>query len=224
MIIVHEGLAKEAERVAQRVREVYGFDSNLADRDLSPAFARIPEFDGFWSSDYQLKNFLVDYDSKKVLVITPRDIYANNVSQNDDWIFGYCSENLKLASTARMKRFDNKPSATLVVPEEQYLKRLEMLAIHEIGHDAVKAPHFQLAVWVNEQIGHELWLGYHCTDNTCVMYEIVDIKAPPKEEGYMRLGTEKRYDAGLDDALERLNPQWFCDRCKQSIIIDESYR
>ena len=205
-------------------REVYGFDSELVDRDLMQAFAAIPEFDGFWSSSSQLNQFLSEYGGNKVLVLTPKDIYANNVSQNDDWIFGYCARNITLASTARMKRWDSEPSTVLEVPEEQYLRRLETLAIHEIGHDVVLAPHFQLATWVNDQTGHELWLGQHCTDNTCVMYEIVDIRAPPKEEGHMRLGTEKKYDAGLDDVLERLNPKWFCDKCRPLIKIDESYK
>lgn len=224
MIIIHEGLAKEAERIAQRFREVYGFDNKLVGMDLTQAFVQIPEFNGFWGSYYQLKKFLEEYAGKKVLILTPRDIYANNVSQNDDWLFGYCSENLTLVSTARMKRFDSKPGTTLEIPEGLYLKRLEVLAIHEVGHDVVHAPHFQLATWVNDQTGHELPLGKHCKDNTCVMYEIVDIRTPPKEVGHMRLGTEKKYDAGLDDVLERLNPKWFCDKCRPSIKIDNSYK
>jgi hypothetical protein len=222
MIIVHEDLTKEAERIAQRFRRIYGFDSKLINRDLTPAFVGI--FNGFWDSSEQLKKLLREYANKKILVITPKDIYANNVSQKDDWLFGYCSGDLTLVSTARMKRFDNKPSVTLEVPEEQYMKRLEALAVHEIGHDVVKAHHFQQASWVNGQTGYELHLGPHCTDNTCVMYEIVDITAPSREEGHMQLGTEKKYDAGLDDVLGRLGPNWFCDKCKSSIEIDGSYK
>jgi predicted Zn-dependent protease len=119
-----------------------------------------------------LKGALDECNEKKVLVLTHRDIYANNSSKNDDWIFGYCSGNLTLASTARMKRFDSQPSSVLEVPEELYFRRLETLAIHEIGHGVVRAPHLQLATWVNAQSGGELWLGMHCTDNTCVMYEV----------------------------------------------------
>lgn len=224
MIIVHENLIKEASRIAERLRDVYGFDSKLVDRDLTLAFTQIPEFDGFAESSQQLREFLSDYGDKKVLIITPKDIYADKVSQDDDWVFGFWSWNITLASTARMKRLDNKPSSTLEIPEEQYMKRLELLAIHEIGHDVVRGPHFQTAKWVNDKTGHELWLGPHCTDNKCVMYEVVDIRAPPKEEGHMRLGDEKRYDAGLDDVLGRLYPGWFCDRCKPLIKIDEGYR
>lgn len=223
MIIVHENLTKEAEKVAQTLKEVYGFDSDIINRDLTPVFVRIQEFNGYWESAEQLEKILADFANKKILVITPKDVYARDVSQNDDWIFGYCWGNLTLVSTARMKRLDSKPSTILEVTEKQYTKRLEALAIHEIGHSVVRAPHFQLATWINNKTGYELWLGQHCTDNTCVMYEIVDIRAPPREEGHMRLGSEKKYDAGLDDVLERIKPGWFCDRCKTSIEIDESY-
>jgi hypothetical protein len=40
----------------------------------------------------------------------------------------------------------------------------------------------------------------------------------------MQLGNEKKYDAGLDDVLERINPKWFCDKCISSININESYQ
>jgi hypothetical protein len=56
------------------------------------------------------------------------------------------------------------------------------------------------------------------------MYETIDIKAPPKEEGYMRLGDNKKYDAGLDDVLERIYPKWFCRKCLAAISIDEKYK
>lgn len=224
MIIVHESLTKEAERIAHRFREVYGFDSNLVEMDLTSAFTPVTRFEGFWHFNENIEKFLVEYGGKAVQVLTPRDIYVNDASQNDDWIFGYCLGKLTVCSTARMKRGDNKPSATLEVSEELYLKRLEILAVHEIGHDVVTAPHFKMATWVNSQTGHELGLGPHCTDNTCVMYEVVDIKAPLREEGYMRLGAQKKYDAGLDDVLGRMNPKWFCDICRPSIKIGKSYR
>ena len=164
------------------------------------------------------------FQGKALLVLTPRDIYAGTISKNDDWILGYHTGNLSVVSTARIKRKDNQPSDNLEIPLDLYLKRLNIMNIHEIGHGAVEGRHFKQAKWVNIQTGHELDLGPHCTDNTCVMYEIVDIMAPPKSEGHMLLGDEKKFDAGLDDVIARLNPRWLCDKCCSSIRIDEKYK
>jgi len=226
MIIIHEDLAKEAEIIAGLFQELYQFDSKIVNRDLTKAFVAIPDFNGFLANPQKLEEFLAEYNKKRVLVLTPRDMYASSSSQDDDWVFGYShsSGSHALASNARLKRFDNKPSSVLEVPEEQYLKRLELLVVHEIGHDVVKASHFKPATWLNNKTGYQLPLGPHCTDNSCVMYEIVDIKAPPREEGCMILGNEKKYDAGSDDVIERLYPKWFCGKCLSSIKIDDSYK
>ncbi|MFH1649872.1 MAG: hypothetical protein ABIA93_04950 [Candidatus Woesearchaeota archaeon] len=223
MIIVHEGLGEEASRLARTFREVYGLDSQLIDRDLEGAFVKVSELEGFWAYDYYLEKALKEFGNKKVMVITPRDIYAGT-SKDDDWIFGYCADKATLVSTARMKGQDSRPRTTLEVPNEKYMRRLEAVAVHEIGHKVVRSPHLEMATWVNDRTGHELTLGPHCTDNTCVLYEIVDIRAPPKEEGHMRLGSKKKYDAGLDDVLERMVPTWFCETCLPTIQIDETYK
>ena len=112
-------------------------------------------------------------------------------SEQDDWIFGFHAGNLMVVSSARMKGPDNKPRDRLEVPEELYLARVVFTGIHEIGHDVVKAGHYLPAVWINARTGHRLEMGPHCTDNGCVMYEVVDIVAPPPEEGYMLLGDKK---------------------------------
>ncbi len=222
MLIVHENMPREAEYVAQLLQEVYGFASALRNQDLEGIFVPAALFPGHMGSSVQLKDELLTVPDQKVMVLTPRDIYAGIGSQDDDWIFGYCSGDLTLAATARMKRKDNQPSATVEVPTELYLKRVGALAVHEVGHDVDKAPHFRLATWVNDRTGHELRLGPHCTDNRCVMYEIVDIRAPP--EGHMRLGDKKCYDAGLDDVIERMHIGWFCPQCKDHIHVPEEYK
>jgi len=56
------------------------------------------------------------------------------------------------------------------------------------------------------------------------MYEVVDIKTPPRKEGYLLIGKQKRYDAGLDDHIERLGRDIFCDDCRKAIIISEKYK
>ena len=125
-----------------------------------------------------------------------------------------------------MKRFDSEPSEKIEVDFDLYIKRLEALCIHEIGHDVVRerAQHYQEAVWINAKTGHRLGLGLHCTDNKCVMYEVVDINAPPAEQGYMQLGEDKKYDAGLDEVIARLHDGGLCTRCKEAVRVDERYK
>jgi predicted Zn-dependent protease len=217
-------MQREAEVLAEELEKVYGFRSRLTYRDLSEAFMEVPQFDGFFGSSARIRGILPELNDKKVMVINNRDVYAGAKSKDDDWIFGFCGNGVTLVSAARMKRWDNLPSEVLEVQEKHYLDRLKVLAIHEVGHDVVEADHHELAYWVNARTGHRLWLGPHCNNNTCVMYEVVDIRAPPSEEGYLLLGKDERYDAGLDDVLERIRPDWFCEPCKNSIRIGEGYR
>ena len=163
--------------------------------------------------------------------MTPRDLYNNDENIND-WLFGIScpQEGYSIISTARLKRKDSVPSQKLIISKRHYMKRLELIAIHEIGHDIIYPKknhisypdHFKIAKWVNSN-GHEQWLDPHCIDNKCIMYETVDIISPPKEEGYMKLGSIRRYDTGFDEMLRRMKPGWFCKKCKDSINIDESY-
>ncbi|HXQ20404.1 MAG TPA: hypothetical protein VN812_01935 [Candidatus Acidoferrales bacterium] len=99
------------------------------------------------------------------------------------------------------------------------------MTIHELGHDLVKeAPHHQEATWVNVRNGTSIPLTPHCDDNACAMYEVVDVTAPPKSEGYLKLGNKCLYDAGLDEHVGRLRADWFCTRCRDHIVVADSYR
>ena len=220
MILVHEDMQKEAEHVASRLQEVYNIPAFLVNQDLKNLFTPIQSFPGFFYSHLNLKNqFFKEFHNNSVFVLTSRDLYIADKDRNDDWIFGYRWANLTVVTNARMKRKDSQPSSDLQIPFETYLKRLDFLSIHEVGHDLVKAKHHKNAQWVNVKTNYTMELGQHCTDNKCVMYEIVDIKAPPISEGHMLLGDEKRYDAGLDDLLERIYPDWFCSKCREAISV-----
>ena len=226
MKLIHENLLIEAFEIAQALKKVYGIDSEIIEKDFKGVFKPLPEFDGYLCDLRNFREKLNIPNGKAVFAMTSRDLYAEDESKDDDWVFGSCLriENISIASTARLKRFNSEPSGTLKVPYKLYLKRLLTLAIHEIGHDVVQAEHFQPAYYVNAETGHELRLGPHCTDPGCVMYEIIDIRAPKPEVEYMLLGKEKRFDAGLDDVIERMHPDWFCDKCKTSVVVDERYK
>ncbi|MGD0551763.1 MAG: hypothetical protein ABSB25_03845 [Sedimentisphaerales bacterium] len=226
MIILHEKLEKEAIEISKSLNDVYGFDTQLIDINMDGLFTAIPEFNGFHAGlTENLKTALEKFNGRAVLILTNRDLYHQKNYKDEDWIFGVNHsepyEHISVVSNARMKRCDDsRLSQEIVVPFERYIKRLKALSIHEIGHDvAKKASHYQQAKWVNIPKKYELPLGLHCTDNSCVMYEVVDINSPSKEEGYLQLGDEKKYDAGLDDVLERIHSQWFCKKCLDAIGI-----
>ena len=228
MIIVHENLNEEANRIAKAIEEAFGVKSRIENQNIEEVLTHIPEFNGYTFKSWELPQTRLSKvisEGKAALLLTSRDLFYQIVSRNDDWIFGACDPNnaLSIASTARMKRFDNKPSEKLEVPLDRYFKRLITMSVHEVKHGTPDAEHYQPAVWVNSKTGYELPLGLHCTDNRCAMYEVVDVIAPPTNEGFMRLGNEIRYDAGLDNVIDKLHPHLFCERCRSSIKIDERF-
>src|SRR3989344_6138155 len=220
MLIIHENLPEEARALGIALRELYEIPSHIESCSLDGAFVPHSSGRGFFTSSPLLSETLGTVLQKPVLVITPRDLYAGDKSPDDDWVFGYCANNLMVASTARMKRQDNKPSDVLAVPRKLYLERMTALALHEVGHGVVQAPHHKPAYWVNVRTGQSLALGPHCTEPNCLMYESVDIRAPPREEGHLLLGGEKRHDAGLDDFLERRLPDWLCHLCMPFVDVN----
>lgn len=224
MIIAHENLQQEAEHLVTTLNQVYGFSSSLINCNFDRVFTPHPVWPGFLESSQRMSAEIANtFPGEKVLVVTPRDIYAGAVSQENEWVLGYQHNNFSLISTARIKGTDNKPRNSLEVPLDKYLKRIVTMTIHEIGHEVAKAEHHQMAKWVTTNERYSLPLGPHCTDNRCVMYEVVDIKTPPREEGFMLLGDERRYDAGLDEHIERIYSAWFCPKCKAAIKIPEEY-
>ncbi|MBI2576558.1 hypothetical protein HYV84_05055 [Candidatus Woesearchaeota archaeon] len=220
---MHEGLSIEAQALDEKIKKVFGFDNSVQEVDLTQEFRRMQGTPGFCHFPFGILEKVPDLKSKKVMLLTGRDLYAGD-SEQDDWIFGFHAGNLMVVSTARMKGPDNKPLDRLEVPEELYLARMVFTGIHEIGHDVVKAGHYLSAVWINAITGHQLEMGPHCTDNRCVMYEVVDIIAPPPEEGHMLLGDQKKFDTGIDEHLKRMQSDYFCERCKPSIEIPDAYR
>ena len=235
MLILHENMPEESVAVAEALKGVYGIDSLIESLILDGVFIPVPEFNAYQSSELNvalaLKKFREQNENrigKAALILTPKDLYMGDdmghLSRDDDWGFAYNYGDFSVLSSARMKSEDGKPSDKLQVDKELYLKRLAVMGVHEVAHDVVRADHLQPAFWVNETTGHKMRLGPHCTDNTCALYEVVDVKAPKPEQGHLRLGTEKKFDAGLDDVLQRLRPDYLCNDCRSSIKISASYK
>lgn len=147
-------------------------------------------------------------EQERALFLVPEELYLfdKDCDEDEDWAFGYAEGKHAFVSVLRLHARTQK----------QYRQRLLAIALHEIGHTFSPSPdHYQTAYWVNAE-GHQQWLGQHCTNPRCIMYEVVDLFSPKKNEGYLKLGKEKRYDAGLDDLIERRYKKWFCKECQES--------
>jgi len=227
MLILHEILDNDARHIADLISDVYKIPAELHKEDLSSWFKPLKKFNGYWySPEIISKKIKKEVPDKAVIILTDRDLYYGNKSADDEWIFGYCHEDkhFQVLSNARMKGKDSRPGHELLVSYNTYMKRFDNMVIHEIGHDVIQRQHMKNAYWVNASTGIKYPLGPHCTDNKCVMYEVVEIITPPASSGYMLLGREKKFDAGLDDHIQRVYDDWFCDTCKKSMKISEEYR
>lgn len=214
---------EDAERLKDSIENVFGISVRLLEDSLEKFFITIPEFEGYYWGPK--KDLLAQaFCNTAVLLLTVGDIYGGYDSKDDEWAFGSNDEQFSVVATARLMGPDNRPRSSLGIEKDLYMRRLSLLTIHELGHDLVKAPHHQDAAWVNVRNGTSMLLGPHCDDNTCAMYELVDITAPPRDEGYPQLGDKCLYDAGMDEHLARLRPDWFCSRCRAHIVIPDSYQ
>ena len=230
MLIIHENLQEEAGKISEACKEVFGIKSECRSENLENLFGPMASVQGYHEASAAdafvegkgigIRAFL-NIKEKHVLVVTYRDLYFEN--NPDCWIFGCTGLGITTVSTSRVKRYDSNPNAKLEVPKELYLRRLSSIAVHEIGHIVVDGNqrHFQQAVW--EESSGKQELGPHCSNNACVMYQIGEIRAPPPEKGFMWVGAEKRYDAGLDDVIERMGTNWFCNECKSSIRVEADF-
>lgn len=223
MILLHEHMTEEAESLKKLIEDLFEFPVLLVDDDLDQLFIPIPQFDGYHYTP-EIDLLFQRFGNAIAMILTPRDIYGGAKSKDDEWVFGANAGQFSVLATARLMGPDSKPRTSLCIARDLYQRRLSLMTIHELGHDLIKAPHHKNAAWVNVQNGVAMPLGPHCDNNTCAMYEVVDVTTPPREEGYLLLGDERFYDAGMDELLDRLRTDWFCPACKSHIVISDAYR
>ena len=225
MILLHEGMPDEAAHLQRVIKQVFNIPVLVLEDDLDRLFIPLPRVQGFHYLPTK-EILLQEFPGAAVLCLTRRDLYQGDQSQDDQWVFGaipYDGHHSAVA-TARLMGNDNSPRTSPNIGKDLYLRRLSLVAVHELAHDLVNAPHYQNAAWVNVRNGISMSLGPHCTDHSCAMYEVVDVTAPPADEGYLQLGDSCFYDAGIDELLARLRPDWFCPRCRDHLVIMDEYR
>jgi predicted Zn-dependent protease len=223
MILLHERMNEDAEHVKTVIEDLFEIPVSLVEDNLDQLFTPIPQFQGYY---YVPKTDLLSQrvGATITVILTPRDIYGGDKSKDDEWAFAANVGQFSVLATARLMGPDNTPRSSLCVERNLYLRRLSLMTVHELGHDLIKAPHYKNAAWVNVQNGISMPLGPHCDDNSCAMYEVVDVITPPRDEGHLLLGDERLYDAGMDEHLARLRADWFCSRCRDHIVISDAYR
>lgn len=222
MIVLHEQMRSEATHLKGLIENVFALPVSVMEDSLDRFFIPLPKFEGFYEPRRDVLE--EEFPDTAVFQLTPRDLYGDGESKDDDWVLGGSFGRFSFVATARLMGRDGTPRTSLAVDRELYLRRVSLMTIHEIGHDLVKGPHHQEAWWVNVRNGRKVWLGPHCNDNSCAMYEVVDIASPPEDEGHLRLGNKCLYDAGLDEHLGRVRSDWFCSRCRDHIVVTEAYR
>jgi hypothetical protein len=191
LLIVHEHLLTEAQHI-QQVLKTFGVASTIVERSLDDAYSKGKTVSGFLRKSQQFHQKAVG--SNRAVVLTQRDVFASEHA--DSWVFGYNRGEMFVAVTARLQG-------------KAYLDRIAFVVLHEIAHEAVKSRHLKEAVWMGQ--GFQQKLGKHCTDSKCSLYEIVDLKEPT--DGYLLLGREQRFDAGLDGLMKRRYKEFFCKKC-----------
>lgn len=178
-VLFERGLEKEAKTVRNALRKVYGVKCATEESDLSGLLRWGKILGGYVIR--RTKKF------KNKIALTKKELFPyGSKSKADDWIFGY-STNQK-SFIISVKRLKSDPKL--------YRKRLESIAVHELGHWLVKhTKHYKLFVWVNPKTGHRLNLGMHCMDKRCVMSQTVDIRQ-------------------LDAHLKNAYKGYFCKKCR----------
>ncbi len=209
MLLLHEQMDPEAKAIAAAVQKVYGLPVHLREAEIVSLLPPLPALGGYLAEPTALLK-LPGVSGPGCMGLTRGDLFAGNQSPDDDWVFGmeHC-ECILLSGARLLARNETQGDLSL--------RRLVAMAIHEIGHAVVRGSHRKPAVWVNAATGYELPLGKHCPDRRCAMYEVVDLIAPLPEQGYMRLGDEPRYDAGLDELIARAHEDWLCSTCLASV-------
>jgi len=223
MILLHEGMPDEAIYLKRIIEHVFAAPVQTISDCLDRFFTQMPEFEGYHFIPH-IDLLKSEFSETAVLLLTPRDLYDYGTSREDEWVFGERFGNISVAATARLMGQDSTPRTSRTIDEDLYLRRVGLLGIHELGHDLVKAPHHKEAFWINVRSCYSVSLGGHCDDNSCAMYEFVDIAAPSPDEGYLKLGDDQLFDAGIDEHLNRLRQEWFCSRCRNHLEVTDDYR
>jgi len=135
------------------------------------------------------------------LTLTAKDLFnSNSISAEDDYLYGFANQ-CAWVSVCRLRSKNDRPVLEVEIDEPMYSQRLEHVAIHELGHIAVRdQKHFREYIITNKTTRHQTNTGEHCTDKRCVMSQFDDLKF-------------------LDEHIDKRYPKYFCLQCQASIRI-----
>ena len=230
MLIFHENMPLEATETEKTLLYRLGIPSRLINGNLGPIVKYTPNNGIYMFKQKKMEKILPEIRRIPTLIYTNRDIYDTDVAfdAENTWLYGFdeVGPNQNVVSVASLKGHNSdKVQERRSVTKNRYLKRVITSGFHELGHKIVKGngKHFEEAFYVNEKEGIKEPLNPHCPDLKCIMYEAIDMHAPKNGYEYLLIGNEKRFDAGNEEQLDRMYPEWFCKDCRDSIVIEEKY-
>lgn len=219
--VLHHSLPDEAEVARRHISRVLGSPVEIQEQDTDGFFG---EVHGAACAGYSYGRaweiLAKERPNETVLVLTTRDLVdASRPEDPEAWLFGCTVLTHSVLSVARLRTVDGRPTSARADPT-RYAGRVAVMAVHEVGHVVFRgARHYWPAfcVVVKRRDDPDS-LGDHCDDNTCVMYEVIDIRTPPVGESYLELRGNAlpiRTDAGLDEHMERMGVPHLCARCAE---------
>jgi hypothetical protein len=215
MLIIHEALEKEARHVYECMQSAYGLAPAIKLGGFSSLFSKVPIVD-LYVLRKDLKKELVEHTTKEAaILLTERELWVDA----NTWTLGCSQEDVSILSVRRLRRHDDAPSLIQYEDDGTYLSRIGFLAVHLVGHHAIKGDHLKETYWVDAKTGEKSPLGPHCRDSTCAMYETLTVPYTPEEAGWIEIGGEKMHDVGIDTIVKNLWNDWFCDSCRKAIKI-----
>ena len=217
--VLHHSLPDEAEIASRCISRVFGRPVETQENDTDRFFEKV---EGTACAGYSYGRAWEilgkEHPDEIVLVLTERDLVdASRPEDPEAWLFGCTRLQHSVLSLARLRTVDGRPASPRADPT-RYAARVAVMAAHEIGHVVLRdARHYWPAycVVVKRRDDPDS-LGDHCDDNTCVMYEVIDIPTPPPEESYLELqghASPIRTDAGLDAHVDRMGTPRLCAQC-----------
>jgi predicted Zn-dependent protease len=221
VLLIHQSLPQEAEVARRSICEVLGVPVVIEEQDTDRF---LDEVHGAACAGHSCNRawevLAKERANETVLVLTSHDIMdAARWDDPEAWYFGgtHLTQPHSVLSVARLRTGDGRPASPPADPE-RYASRVAVMAVHEVGHVAFRdAPHYFPAYCVVASRRDDPdSLGTHCDDNTCVMYEVIDIPTPPPDDSYLELrghASPIRTDAGLDDHIARMGAPRICSRC-----------
>ena len=192
-IYYEPGLENEATVASESVAKVFLTNCKILEKDRGQLLRYNKLVNG-----YELRGLENQVPS---LTLTTKDLFmTGSTSRDDDYFYGF-SYYSAWVSVCRLWSINDQPEAEIKVKKQTFVRRLDHVLIHELGHIFVRnQEHYEPYIITNEKTGHKTDTGEHCLDKRCVMSQFEDLVM-------------------LETHINDRYPGYFCERCRSSIRV-----